>query len=282
MRIAIITSGILPVPAVQGGAVENLVDIYLEYNDKYKLHDITVYSVWHPDVEKHPALKSKANHYIFIKVNGWWNKLKKKIYQKTHGQEYYHYTIEYFLHEAIKDVRGAAELLHKVLGLRPDEIMVFPGPAGVLHRHERNPAHKGKGFADEVRHPPEPPAVLPVDYDAELDGDAVLLQAVEPPHGVPPGAFCPGDEVMVAIEVRVEGDAHDEPPAACLGCTPREVSVLEAPPVAQDMDGGLRERGADFPDELKEHPAAYGWLAARNADLAGVLWRRLNEADIAP
>lgn len=105
MKIAILTSGILPVPAVQGGAVENLVDIYLEYNDKYKLHDITVYSVWHPDVEKHPALKSKANHYIFIKVNGWWNKLKKKIYQKTHGQEYYHYTIEYFLHEAIKDVR---------------------------------------------------------------------------------------------------------------------------------------------------------------------------------
>ena len=105
MRIAILTSGILPVPAVQGGAVENLVDFYLEYNEKHRLHDITVYSVWHPDVEKHPALKSEANHYIYVKVDGWWNKLKKKIYQKTHGKEYYHYTIEYFLHEAIKDIR---------------------------------------------------------------------------------------------------------------------------------------------------------------------------------
>ena len=105
MKIAILTSGILPVPAVQGGAVENLIDFYLEYNDKHRLHDITVYSVWHADVEKHPALKSEANHYIYVKVDGWWNKLKKKIYKKTHGKEYYHYTIEYFLHEAIKDIR---------------------------------------------------------------------------------------------------------------------------------------------------------------------------------
>lgn len=105
MKIAILTSGILPVPAVQGGAVENLIDFYLEYNDKHRLHDITVYSVWHSDVEKHPALKSEVNHYMYIKTDGWWNKLKKKIYQKTHGKEYYHYTIEFFLHEALKDIR---------------------------------------------------------------------------------------------------------------------------------------------------------------------------------
>lgn len=105
MKIAILTSGILPVPAVQGGAVETLVDFYLDYNNRHQLHDITVYSVWHPEVERHPALKSEVNHYIYIKVNGWWSKLKKKIYQKTHGEEYYHYTIEYYLHEVIKDVR---------------------------------------------------------------------------------------------------------------------------------------------------------------------------------
>ena len=84
MKIAVLTSGILPVPAVQGGAVENLVDFYLEYNEKHRLHDITVYSVWHPDVKKRLALKSGVNHYIFIKTDGWWNKLRKKLYQKTH------------------------------------------------------------------------------------------------------------------------------------------------------------------------------------------------------
>ena len=84
MKIAILTSGILPVPAVQGGAVENLVDFYLEYNDKHRLHDITVYSVWHPDVEKHPALESKVNHYKYIKIEGCLAKVKKNIYHLFH------------------------------------------------------------------------------------------------------------------------------------------------------------------------------------------------------
>ena len=105
MKIAILTSGILPVPAVQGGAVENLIDFYLDYNDKNKLHDITIYSVWHPDVKKHSALKSDSNHYIYIKVNGILPKIKKKLYKMKYGEKYYHYTIEYYLHEAMKDIR---------------------------------------------------------------------------------------------------------------------------------------------------------------------------------
>ena len=106
MKIAILTSGILPVPAVQGGAVENLTDFYLEYNDLHQLHDITIYSVWHPDVEKHPALHSKVNHYHDIDVNSPFAKIRKRIFHWTHHhEEYYHYTIEFFLQEAIKDIR---------------------------------------------------------------------------------------------------------------------------------------------------------------------------------
>ncbi len=105
MKIAILTSGILPVPAVQGGAVETLVDFYLDYNNRHQLHDITVYSVWHPAVETHPALQSAVNHYIYIKVDGWWKKIKKKVYQASHGKEYYHYTIEYYLRKALQHIR---------------------------------------------------------------------------------------------------------------------------------------------------------------------------------
>lgn len=105
MKIAILTSGILPIPAVQGGAVENLVDFLLEYNEAHQLHDITVYSVWHPDVEQHQALQAKANHYIYIKVNTLWGRLMKKCYQLTHHNGYYHYSIEYFLHKAIRHIR---------------------------------------------------------------------------------------------------------------------------------------------------------------------------------
>ena len=32
-------------------------------------------------------------------------KVKKKLYKRTHKGEYYHYTIEYYLHEAIKDIK---------------------------------------------------------------------------------------------------------------------------------------------------------------------------------
>jgi glycosyltransferase involved in cell wall biosynthesis len=105
MNIAVLTSGILPVPAVQGGAVENLIDFYLDYNNEHHLHEMTVYSVWHPDVDRLSVLKSEVNHYVFIKVNTWWAKIKKKVYQITHGEEYYHYSIEYYLNEAIKDIR---------------------------------------------------------------------------------------------------------------------------------------------------------------------------------
>lgn len=105
MKIAILTSGTLPVPAVQGGAVENLIDFYLEYNNQHHLHDITIYSIWHLDVIEHPALKSEVNHYNYIKVNTRLAKIKKWLYDKNHRDDYYHYSIEYYLHKAIKDIR---------------------------------------------------------------------------------------------------------------------------------------------------------------------------------
>ena len=105
MRIAVLTSGILPVPAVKGGAVENLIDFYLEYNEHHHLHNITVYSVWNDNVVRHPAHGHKYNHYIYIKTNSWWGKLKKLLYAKLHGDGYYHHSIEFFLHEAMKDLR---------------------------------------------------------------------------------------------------------------------------------------------------------------------------------
>ena len=101
MRIAILTSGILPVPAVQGGAVENLIDFYLYYNNQHHLHDITIYSIWHKDIKKHDSLKSTVNHYRYIKVNSVWARIKKRIYYFTHGDEYYHYSIEYYLEQSM-------------------------------------------------------------------------------------------------------------------------------------------------------------------------------------
>ena len=104
MRIAFLTSGILPVPAVQGGAVENFLDFFLEYNNIHKLHDVTVYSVYNSKVMGHPAQKSTVNHYYYVDVTSFIAKIKKHIFGFFNSNTYHHYSIEYFLREALCDI----------------------------------------------------------------------------------------------------------------------------------------------------------------------------------
>lgn len=96
MKIAIITSGILPVPAVQGGAVENLIDYALEYNNQHHLHDITVYSVFNKKVHQHQALQSQVNHYEYVNTHSLLFRIGAKIYSYFGHHYCYHYQLEYF------------------------------------------------------------------------------------------------------------------------------------------------------------------------------------------
>lgn len=105
MKLAVITCGILPIPAVQGGAVENLIDFYLEYNDTHKLHDITVYSPWDPKVRTHPALTSDVNHYHYIDVTSLRARIARKIYSYCHQDEYYNYFIEYYFEKVYSNLK---------------------------------------------------------------------------------------------------------------------------------------------------------------------------------
>ena len=106
MKIAVLTSGILPIPAVQGGAVENLIDYYLEYNDIHKLHDITVFSVYNKKVRKQSALKSEVNHYKYVNTQSLLFKIGAKIFAKRQRKQfYYYYQIEYFLELIIKKMK---------------------------------------------------------------------------------------------------------------------------------------------------------------------------------
>ena len=102
MKIAVLTSGILPVPAVLGGAVENLIDYYLEYNNQHHLHDITVYSIAPP--RGTPNSDTSHTHYHYIDTTSWWGRLKRHIYVRTHKSVYYNPYIEYFFYEALKDI----------------------------------------------------------------------------------------------------------------------------------------------------------------------------------
>lgn len=105
MKLAIITCGILPIPAVLGGAVENLVDFYLEYNNQKKIHDITVYSPWSPKITGHPALSSDVNHFIFIDVTSLYVRIMRRIRSYFHRQEYYNYFIEYYFEKVYNNLK---------------------------------------------------------------------------------------------------------------------------------------------------------------------------------
>lgn len=105
MKIAILTCGMLPIPAVQGGAVENLIDFYLAYNDRNKIQDITIYSPWDAQVKNRPEITSSVNHYIYTDVTSLWARTERRIYKYLHANEYYNYFIEYYFEKVYADLK---------------------------------------------------------------------------------------------------------------------------------------------------------------------------------
>ena len=106
MKIAILTCGMLPIPAVQGGAVENKIDFLLEYNNRMKFHDITVYSPYYKEASIHPAVSSTVNHYVFIDVNSFKARLARRIYGYIHSGDYYNYFIEYYFEKVYSHLKN--------------------------------------------------------------------------------------------------------------------------------------------------------------------------------
>lgn len=80
MKICIISVGVngLPIPAVKGGAVENLIDNYLNYNEKYAHDDITVISCEHP-VACEASLKYKYAQFVYIDIHSAWYRFSKAV-----------------------------------------------------------------------------------------------------------------------------------------------------------------------------------------------------------
>ena len=102
MKIAILTSGRLPVPAVLGGAVENLIDYYLEYNNIHHLHDITVYSI---KSDKIVDSGTQYNHYYYVDIQTAFAKIGTKLYSKLNENAYYDSEIEYFLYKSLQHLK---------------------------------------------------------------------------------------------------------------------------------------------------------------------------------
>ena len=104
MKIAVLTSGILPVPSVEGGAVEKLVDFFLQYNEEVAHHDITVFSI----DRRHHASRSLSSHtfvhYRFLEVSSFFTHTKRWLSKYLFPKGYYDYRINYYERWALRQI----------------------------------------------------------------------------------------------------------------------------------------------------------------------------------
>lgn len=105
MKIAVVTSGILPVPAVEGGAVEHLTEYFLKANELNGQHEVTVYSV----APHKPVCVDSFEHtrFRFVNVTSFWSRVRRVLFCKYHKCYYYHPYVEYFLARIISHIKRA-------------------------------------------------------------------------------------------------------------------------------------------------------------------------------
>ncbi|WP_321426543.1 glycosyltransferase family 4 protein [uncultured Bacteroides sp.] len=123
MNVAIVTSGILPVPPVKGGAVENLVKFYLDYNEIQNTDvEFTVYSVFDEGFSNNTYQEYKKTRFVFIKTHTFFSKIRQLLFKYTKRNLYYHHSWEYFV----------SEVSNRIKHERFDAIVVENRPGFVL------------------------------------------------------------------------------------------------------------------------------------------------------
>lgn len=85
MKVAIVTSGLLPIPATKGGAIETLLDSFVEENEKKQAIQLTIYSVYDKNAKKiTKARKYNKTKYVYItNIESFFIRAINKICKKT-------------------------------------------------------------------------------------------------------------------------------------------------------------------------------------------------------
>ncbi len=81
-HICILSSFVLPVPAVKGGAVETLITNLADENEQYQELEITIFSIYDKQAQEF-SQRYKHTHFVFIKKT-WWDKICTFIYKVVH------------------------------------------------------------------------------------------------------------------------------------------------------------------------------------------------------
>lgn len=78
MKILVVTSGNLPMPPSRGGAVENLLLSFIDYNEQKKMDNLVIISSKDDEAEKW-ALKYSMSKFIYIDTQNYFFVMKKII-----------------------------------------------------------------------------------------------------------------------------------------------------------------------------------------------------------
>lgn len=85
MRVAIVTNGLFPIPAVKGGGAETLIQNLLDQNEIYHKADFIVYSVYEEEAQ-HKSIGYNHSEFVFLPQKKWGMKdicfLLKHLYKK--------------------------------------------------------------------------------------------------------------------------------------------------------------------------------------------------------
>lgn len=102
-QIAIITPGILPIPCTKGGAVENLIELYIQENEIINKFQFHIYSIYDKKA-KELAAKYKHTSFHFFKPRNLSTRIKRYIYTNRHYNFYYNPYMDYYGYWAIKQL----------------------------------------------------------------------------------------------------------------------------------------------------------------------------------
>lgn len=78
-KIIIISNGTLPIPAIVGGAAENLTQVLLEYNERFNDFYFTVFSIGKNKIDTNHVASFNYSNFIFINEETIFFKFKKIV-----------------------------------------------------------------------------------------------------------------------------------------------------------------------------------------------------------
>src|SRR5574344_701282 len=139
-KILVVISGNLPIPAIRGGAVETLIDAYIDRNERTKQFHYTVYSAYSDGVF---ALQKKYSYaeFHYIHTDGIFYQLERIL--RSILIKIFRLPMDYvFIHKVIKDLKDKNSNFDLVIVENNESLILplskkYPGKV-IFHLHNDN------------------------------------------------------------------------------------------------------------------------------------------------